>query len=149
MIKFKWYQFSELSTELLYSVLALRADVFIVEQKRVCLDPDGKDTHALHLLGIENGVLVAYIRVFPPTDIENHITFGRALTAKFVRIKGYGKRLIQELLDYCATHFPRISIVCCAQQYLKRFYENVGFKPYGDIYEVDGIPHISMKKESS
>ena len=50
MINFQWYKFSELTTEQLYFVLALRADVFIFEQNRVCLDPDGKDIYALHFL---------------------------------------------------------------------------------------------------
>ncbi len=149
MINFQWYKFSELTIELLYSVLALRADVFISEQNRVCIDPDGKDINALHLLGVENGVLVAYLRLFLPTDIENYISFGRVVTTRFTRKKGHGKLLMQELLDYCDTNFPGVSIVCCAQKYLKNFYESFAFKMYGDVYEVDGISHISMKKESS
>jgi len=148
MINFQWFKFSELTVELLYSILALRADVFIIEQNRVCLDPDGKDIYALHLLGIDNGVLVAYIRLFPPTDIEKYISFGRVLTAKTVRTKGYGKLLTAELLNFCQRHFPKNGIECCAQQYLQKFYENFGFKTYGDIFEVDKIPHILMRKES-
>lgn len=147
MINFQWYKFSELTIELLYSVLALRADVFIAEQNRVCIDPDGKDIYALHLLGMENGLLAAYVRLFPPTDIENYILFGRVVTARFIRTNGYGKLLMQELLDYCDTNFPNVGITCCAQKYLKIFYESFGFKAHGDVYEVDGIPHITMRKE--
>lgn len=146
MINFNWYKFSELTADQLYSVLALRADVFIVEQNRVCLDPDGKDNYALHLLGLENGVLTTYMRLFPPHDIENYISFGRIVTARFARTKGYGKLLMQQLLAYCDANFPGIGIACSAQHYLKTFYENFGFKADGNIYEVDGIPHVSMRR---
>lgn len=71
MINFNCYKFSELTVEQIYAVLRLRADVFVVEQHCVYLDPDGKDFFALHLLGMENDSLVAYLRLFPPVDIEN------------------------------------------------------------------------------
>lgn len=147
MINFSWYKFSELTVEKLYACLALRSDIFVVEQKCPYLDPDGKDIFALHLLGMENDSLAAYIRLFPPTDIENDVIFGRVITARSARNQGYGKKLIQELLIYCETNFPGISIKCSAQYYLKAFYEGFGFKMYGDMYEEDNIPHIAMKKD--
>lgn len=148
MIHFNWYTFSELTVHQLYAVLALRADIFIVEQHCPYLDLDGKDRFALHLLGMVKDSLAAYIRLFPPTDIEHYIVFGRVVTARNVRSKGYGKRLMQELLTYCESHFPGISIKCSAQHYLKQFYEGFGFNAYGEIYQEDGIPHIAMQKEA-
>jgi ElaA protein len=145
MLNFNWCKFSELTVEQLYAVLALRSDIFVVEQHCVYLDPDGKDIFALHLLGIENNSLVAYIRLFPPNDIENYIVFGRVVTARLARTKGYGKKLMQELLSYCHTNFPGISLKCSAQHYLQKFYEGFGFRAYGEIYEEDGIPHIAMQ----
>lgn len=148
MINFNCYKFSELTVEQIYAVLRLRADVFVVEQHCVYLDPDGKDFFALHLLGMENDSLVAYLRLFPPVDIENYVTFGRVVTARTTRNKGYGKKLIQELLTYCDANFPNISIKCSAQHYLQKFYEGFGFKAYGDVYQEDGIPHIAMQRNS-
>lgn len=148
MINFNWYKFSELTVEQLYAVLILRSDIFVVEQHCPYLDPDGKDVFSLHLLGMENDSLVAYIRLFPPTDIENYIVFGRVVTARSARNKGYGKRLMQELLRYCDANFSGISIKCSAQNYLKQFYEGFGFKMYGDVYEEDGIPHIAMQRDA-
>lgn len=146
MIHFKWYKFSELTVEQLYSVLSLRADIFVVEQHCHYLDPDGKDLFAIHLLGMDNDSLAAYIRLFPPSDIQNYIVFGRVVTARTARNKGYGKKLMQELVNYCDINFPGITIKCSAQHYLKKFYESFGFKAYGDIYDEDGIPHIAMEK---
>lgn len=149
MISFKWYTFYQLSVEQLYAVLSLRSDIFVVEQNCIYLDADGKDIFAVHLLGQEKDLLVAYLRLFPPTDVENFIRFGRVLTARSSRTKGYGKMLMNELLSYCHKNYPGISIQCSAQHYLKKFYESFGFKAYGDVYEEDGIPHIAMKKTSS
>lgn len=146
MINFNWYKFSELTLEQLYAILALRSDVFVVEQRCAYLDPDGKDIFARHLVGKERDVLAAYIRLFPPTTIQNYVLFGRVVTAKSVRTKGYGKKLMQELLSYCDINFPNVSIKCSAQFYLKKFYEGFEFNAYGDIYDEDGIPHIAMQK---
>ncbi len=146
MIHFKWYKFSDLTVDQLYAVLSMRSDIFVVEQNCVYLDPDGKDIFAMHLLGQEKNSLVTYMRLFPPTDIENFIIFGRVLTARSSRTKGYGKKLMEELLSYCNKNYPGIAIKCSAQCYLKKFYEGFGFKTVSDVYEEDGIPHISMEK---
>lgn len=147
MINFKWYAFSDLTVHQLYAILILRSAVFVVEQNCPYLDPDGEDIFALHLLGMEEEKLVAYIRLFPPTNNKNYLVFGRVVTAKSVRSKGYGKKLIKELLVYCDTHFQNITIKCSAQYHLKKFYESFGFKTYGEMYEEDHIPHIGMVRE--
>lgn len=147
MLKLNWYPFSKLTTRQLYDILALRSDVFVVEQKCSYLDPDGKDIDALHLLGMQEDLLVAYIRLFPPTLQQNFILFGRVVTAKSVRGKKYGKSLIRELLAYCEKHFPAISIKCSAQYHLKKFYEEFGFRTEGEVYEEASIPHIDMRKD--
>ena len=146
MIYFHCFAFSELSLDQLYSVLQLRSEIFVVEQKCLYLDPDGKDETALHLLGIEDNQLLAYLRFFPPSSTQSSLVFGRVLSAPSARGKGYGKQLIQTFLNYCASHFPGVSIECSAQYYLKRFYEEFGFKVSGEVYLEDDIPHIAMHK---
>ncbi|BCA95874.1 acetyltransferase [Legionella antarctica] len=146
MIHFNWYNFSQLTVEQLYAVLGLRSRVFVVEQNCAYLDPDGKDSDALHLLGLENGSLVAYLRLFLPTPTEKYIIFGRLVTEPSARIKGYGKKLMEEMLVYCGTNYSGVTVKCSAQNYLTRFYEQFGFQAYGKIYEEDSIPHIEMRK---
>src|SRR5687768_7590147 len=114
MVKFQWVQFAELTVEQLYNVLMMRSDVFVVQQNCVYQDLDGKDIFAKHLLGLENHSLVAYLRLFPPTDTEKFVKFGRVLTARAARNKGYGKKLIAELLAYCHKNYPGLSIKCSA-----------------------------------
>ena len=48
---FECKAFAELTTRELYAMLALRSEVFIVEQRCVYLDPDGLDLDAHHLFG--------------------------------------------------------------------------------------------------
>ena len=148
MINYSWYKFSELTVEKLYAVLKLRADVFVVEQDGAYLDPDGKDLLALHLLGMEDDSVVAYLRLFPPDDIENYIIFGRVATARTARGKGYGKKLMRELIAYCDINFSGIGMMCSARDYLKKFYEEFGFKARGEVYEEDGFPHLSMQRDA-
>jgi len=149
MINFKWLKFSDLTVEQLYAVLSVRSDIFVVEQNCVFLDPDGKDSFALHLLGQEENSLLAYLRLFPPGNFENNLVFGRVLVARSSRAKGYGKKLMKELLSYCDKHYPDVAIKCSAQYQLKKFYEDFGFKVVSDVYDEDGIPHIFMQKDLS
>jgi ElaA protein len=145
MITFIWQTFSKLTVDQLYAILKLRSEVFVVEQACPYLDLDDNDRFALHLLGMEQDKLVAYIRLFPPTENKPHVVFGRVVTAASARKSGYGKELMKEMLAYSNKHFPGVPIKCSAQIYLLKFYESFGLKTYGEAYEEDGIPHIGMQ----
>ena len=62
MLAFQTKTFHELSLQELY-VLALRAEVFVVEQNCPYQDVDGKDLNSIHVLGFINDELIAYARV--------------------------------------------------------------------------------------
>lgn len=147
-IQFSWHPFSSLSAEQIYTILSLRAKVFVVEQACPYLDPDGKDRNAYHLMGMENDELVAYLRLILPTNNDSELIFGRIITAQHTRKKGYGRALMQHMLAHCETHFPHLSIRCSAQVYLKAFYESFGFVAFSDVYLEDDMPHIAMRKVS-
>src|SRR3990167_9191387 len=112
MIQFTWYTFSELSNIQLYQLLKLRSEVFVVEQQCPYLDIDGDDPTALHLLGEQEGAIVAYLRLFLPTEQEKTLTFGRIVIAQPARTNGYGKQLMQALLSHCQSYYPDIHIKC-------------------------------------
>lgn len=139
VIHFNWYKFSELTTEQNRIVLSLRQNIFFHEREF-----EEKDRDALHLLGMENGFLVAYLRLFPNSNLEKNMVFGRLATDKSVRNRGYGTKSMEELLAYCTIHFPGIPIKCSARIYLVKFYAKFGFKECGAIYEEYGLPHIMM-----
>ena len=69
-MKLQWFTFSfeQFSTYQLYEVLALRSQVFVVEQNCIYQDIDGADQKALHVCAYDmqdsGPVLVAYARIF-------------------------------------------------------------------------------------
>lgn len=148
MLHWKWKRFSELTLEELYSVLALRQQVFVVEQKSIYQDADGYDRGSHHLLGQQSGpgepTLAAYLRVLPPGLKYSEASLGRVVTAPDARRHGYGKVLVEQGLAFIDANYPGVSVRIGAQHYLQRFYEGFGFKRSSDVYDEDGIPHIDM-----
>jgi len=137
--------FSELTTTQLYQILALRSEVFVVEQECIYQDLDHKDQKAIHVLGIdENNKLISYARILPLGVIYPEFAIGRVIVAHSHRGTGEGHRL----MDYCMTSIETIagetSIRISAQAHLESFYEAHHFKSTGKAYLEDGIPHIEM-----
>jgi len=139
--------FNEFTIEGLYEVMALRQEVFVVEQDCVYQDLDGLDEKAIHfsLIDQELNSIIAYARVFPPGTInENKAVIGRVVVRKTHRERGFGKIIMEETILYCKTHFQETDIKISAQTYLETFYTSLGFKDTGDHYLEDGIPHMAM-----
>lgn len=146
MITFVTKTFNELSNTELYQLLQLRAEVFVVEQSCPYLDMDDKDYKSFHVLGYDNGKLVACTRLVPvgiSYDIEPSI--GRVVTHPSVRSLGYGKLLMEYSINETKKRFNSSVIVIGAQLYLNKFYQNLGFIPEGEMYLEDNIPHITMR----
>jgi ElaA protein len=152
MLQWQWKQFSELTVDELYRVIALREQVFVVEQKSIYQDADGYDPGSHHLLGIQPGDqepwLAAYLRVLPPGLRYPEASFGRVVTAARARRSGYGKALVEKGLAFIEAKYPGAPIRIGAQHYLQRFYEGYGFRQSSDVYDEDGIPHIDMLRGS-
>lgn len=139
--------FDELSKKELYSLLQLRAEVFVVEQDCVYQDIDDKDQKALHVLGIKNNVLVAYTRIFKAGDYFKDASIGRVVVKKGERKYGFGKDIMVASIAAITNNFGSIKIHISAQKYLKKFYSGLGFKQLGAEYLEDGIPHVGMIRE--
>jgi len=140
--------FDELTTKELYDLLQLREEVFIVEQNCPYNDIDGNDEKAYHLLLYKNAVLIGYTRLFSPGIKYNDCSIGRVVIKKEERLKFYGKKLMEDSIHFLNKKFSGISITLSAQLYLKKFYEQFGFKAVSDVYDEDGIPHIKMTRDA-
>jgi ElaA protein len=138
--------FEDLTTQELYNVLQLRSEVFVVEQDCVYQDIDGKDQKALHILGYDNNVLVAYTRVFKPGYYFEEASIGRVVVQQKARKFKYGYAIMKASIEAIKTHYNETTIRISAQMYLKNFYNNLEFKEVGEEYLEDGIPHINMIK---
>lgn len=145
----QWSRFSELRPDDFYAVVRLREEVFVVEQKCPYLDADGRDPHAWHLLGWNQGAggersLVAYARVFEPGVRYTEGSIGRVATAQKVRRTGVGRQLMAEALRRLQTLAPGEKVKIAAQRRLEAFYAGFGFTTVSAPYEEDGIMHVDM-----
>lgn len=141
--RMEWYckRFGELTTRELYSIVALRERVFVVEQRCAYLDADGLDLAARHLWGERGGQVLAYLRILDPGARYREASIGRVVVAPEARADGLGRELMQRGLRAMTSGAPiRIS----AQAYLERFYRELGFERASDDYDEDGIRHLEM-----
>ncbi|OGX80738.1 MULTISPECIES: GNAT family N-acetyltransferase [unclassified Exiguobacterium] len=132
--------FNELTTKELYDLLALRTEVFVVEQDCPYQEVDGKDVTAHHYWIEEDGVMVAALRVLVE---ETPIAIGRVVTKASHRGKGYSRRLMEEAV----IDFGSVELYLQAQTYVEPFYASFGFSRTSEEYLEDGIPHVDMTRE--
>lgn len=145
MISFKIKRFNEFSLSELYSVLKLRAEVFVVEQNCVYQDIDGKDEKAIHVIGYFNDEVVAYTRIFNKKDYFEEASIGRVVVAEKYRDQKWGYDLMKASIQAVEDIFGEKEITISAQQYLTKFYNSLGFVQTSEMYLEDDIPHIQMK----
>lgn len=144
MIEIIVKKFNKLSLEELYYLLQLRSEVFVVEQKCVYQDIDGKDYKSLHVIAKRNNKIIAYTRLFNKGDYFKEASIGRVVVAKNLRHFNYGSEIMEASIDAIKKNFNTNKIKISAQLYLKDFYNSFGFKTTGSSYLEDGIPHIAM-----
>ena len=143
-IKWVLSSYQNLSKEQLFDALEVRQEVFVVEQNCPYQDCDAKDKKSAHLLGYENDILVAYLRIVDPGVSYKEPSIGRVLTKSTARKKGYGIDLMNKAIEYCNDTYPTDNIRISAQEYLLQFYRSLGFLELGDVYLEDDIPHMEM-----
>lgn len=149
--------YAELSRDELYAILALRQQVFVVEQACAYLDADGEDHKALHIMAWQQQQLVGYARVFHASgtiaapkqhhhgaDPDVH-RIGRVILAPQARGQQLGRTLMQRAMQLALSHSGSSEIVIGAQTYLLSFYQDLGFISEGDVYLEDDIEHQDMR----
>ena len=137
-------RFNELSNRELYQILQLRNEVFVVEQNCVYQDADAKDYDAYHLFLKKDGQITAYTRLFKSGDYFDKASIGRVVVHPKFRKQNLGKKLMQKAVQYMTENLKEPMIEISAQTYLRKFYNDLGFKVIGDEYLEDGLPHIRM-----
>lgn len=139
-------KFDDLNVHELYAILQLRAKVFVVEQNCPYQDLDDTDKKSWHLYGEKNGKIVAYARLIPQNINYPEASIGRVVVDPSVRGKNVGRELMTNGITKCEELFKSNKITISAQSYLKKFYNELGFKETGEEYLEDNIPHMKMKK---
>ncbi|MEO9140449.1 MAG: GNAT family N-acetyltransferase [Jatrophihabitans sp.] len=137
---------AEIDPLTLYRILALRSEVFVVEQDCVYLDADGRDAEPdARQLWIEgdDGDVLATLRVL--SELDGTLRIGRVATADHARGNGHAAALMTRALELGAGR----PTVLNAQSYLEQWYARFGFVRAGADFLEDGIPHLPMLRPGS
>ncbi len=125
----------------LKQVLKIREIVFItgqnVPEER---ELDGLDIVSKHVIVIFNGKPIGCARI---RFIGREAKLERIAVLGEYRGKGFGKRLVNYLINYCKKKKVK-EIVLHSQYYIRDFYAECGFKPKGKTFMDAGIKHIGM-----
>lgn len=128
-------------TEDLATCLAIRRVVFIEEQGVSLADEvDGRDGEAEHLLALWDGEPVGTARMLVEGETGK---IGRVAVLAGARGKGIGAALIRAAVDRLRERGLRVAKLG-AQTHALGFYEGLGFRAEGPVYDDAGIPHRDM-----
>ena len=149
MLHWRFARFEELTPREVHDILQARVAVFILEQECLFQDIDGLDPACWHLVGRAGpgGEIDAYCRIVPPVTKYAEPSIGRVITAAHARGRGAGRELMREAIARTRALWPGVPIRVAAQQYLERFYGELGFARVSEPYDEDGIMHIDMVRK--
>jgi predicted GNAT family N-acyltransferase len=123
------------------AALDLRHEVFCVEQGVSCADErDGRDADAVHLVAVEDGVVIATCRLLVEGST---VKLGRMAVARSRRGLGLARALLTQA-DAQARALDAERIVLAAQLGAQTLYERAGYEPYGEVFLDAGIEHVMM-----
>lgn len=121
----------------------IRERVF-VEEQGFEREFDEADAAATHLVLSDSGKPVATCRFFKG-DEEGVYLIGRIAVMPEYRKKGVGASIVSEAEKLAAEAGGRESVVH-AQTRASGFYAKLGYQPFGEPDDEEGVPHIWMRK---
>lgn len=142
-----------ISNRILYQILRLRSEVFVVEQDCVFLDLDGLDllstTRQLWVGlgdvegqdGTEREEIASCVRIL---EDEAHTVIGRVATHRAARSQGVASSVLRHAINRCEQLQPGNPILIEAQSHLEGWYAGFGFARSGPNSIEDGIEHLPM-----
>lgn len=136
--------YSELTKEEFHDLVALRIEVFVVEQHCPYQDLDGKDKDAYHLLAKMNNEIIGTARILKKGVSYPEMAIGRVVTSPKYRNLKLGHKLMETAINYIENICNEKEICLSAQSHLTGFYEKHGFQSTNKTYLEDNIPHTEM-----
>lgn len=128
------------------AALALREEVFCGEQGvSLAEERDGRDDEALHLVVVDDGVVVATCRLLVEGTT---VKLGRMAVSRTRRGLGLARALITEA-ETRARALGAERMVLAAQLNAQALYDRAGYDAYGDVFLDAGIEHVMMAKTLS
>jgi predicted GNAT family N-acyltransferase len=131
------------TSSLMPAVYALRHQVFVVEQAVPPeLERDEFDPIAIHLVALRGDAVIGTLRIVVTGTAAK---IGRMAVLAEERNAGIGSRLM-ERADEIAGQMRLTDIVLHAQLTARVFYDRLGYREEGGIFEEAGIAHVTMRK---
>jgi len=132
----------ELSTPELYALLALRVEIFVVEQTCPYQEIDGRDLDpdTVHLWLSDSEGVTSSIRLV--TDPNGDIRLGRVVT----RTNRRGRGLSTVLMNAAIEQIGQTASLLESQTHAQTFYERFGYVADGPEFLEDNIPHVLMRR---
>lgn len=132
----------------LYGILALRSEIFIVEQNVPYQDLDKKDYGAIHIFAVDQDEVVAAIRILKPGVSYAEASFGRVVVKESYRGEKLSSYMIRKGLELMKEKWQAEDVRISAQAYLQKYYATFGFVVCSEPYIEDMLPHIEMVKQA-
>lgn len=124
--------------------LDIRREVFVDEQNVPLQEEiDDLDGEAQHVLAFVDGAPIGTARIFYAGDT---LKIGRVAVRKSHRGAGIGAALILHAVEMAQAASDISRAYLSAQTHALGFYERLGFRAYGDVYDDAGIPHQDMER---
>lgn len=127
---------------LLEAAREIREKVFVEEQGFMD-EFDDADASARHLVALDDGKPVGTCRFFPIAD--GAYVIGRIAVVAECRGKGIGALLVLAAEREIALSGGSRAVIH-GQTRVRSFYEKLGYTPFGDPDEEEGVPHIWLQK---
>ncbi len=147
-MRYQINSFEELDTQTLYEILSHRFEVFVLEQRCIYHDFDPFDKTALHMTAWDDaGNLVGYVRLLPAKlhyDGYEENSFGRLSVKASARHQGVGGELVRRACAWLTSHGSCPAVRISAMAYLEKFYTDLGFVRQSDVFDKEGVPHVTM-----
>ena len=125
----------------LVQALAIRIRVFVQEQRVPAeIELDSDDQRAIHFLAIKSGKVVGTARLVMK---HGDAKIGRMAVLKTYRRKGIGAALLKRAVA-AATRQRARRIYLHAQVAVIGFYQRLGFRTVGQVFDEAGIAHRKM-----
>lgn len=129
----------------LRAAFAVRSAVFRDEQRLADLpmtDPD--EDRSWTLVAELDGIVVATGRLTPPSP-QRMAYLSWIATLRDYRHVGIGSALVQALVEEADRRSYPMTLLS-AQTHAIRFYGRFGYRSFGTVFTVRGIPHQSMSR---
>jgi len=135
--------FGELTAGEVYEILKSRMEIFMLEQKILCLDADDVDYRARHCFLEDGGRVVAYLRAFECKSGGGNVKIGRVLS--LTHRSGLGTELMIRSICDLKEHFHCRRLLLDSQKHAVGFYEKFGFRVISGEFPEEGILHVTME----